>query len=290
MNEAEKKEFDEWYRKHVDVDLCWLFTFEGWQAALEHRDKQADAVNDQLLEALEKIVSSVPELRESGFFVEHCGMDGEDFLGIEHIDPIGVVLYMEELARKAIAAAKAAKGDLVAMVQHDNENCIGWNPEVNPLEIEDGTKLYTHPQPVVQGEPVAWVWKYANGEEDIVFVPPRHVDATHVDAPSTIVPLYTQPAPMVRLTDDEILAAVRPLYTNSKVAEMGSEDDLQTAKLVMDAMQAKAAISKTETTTLPAQDLVELMDAATEVLRISDRNHEAWSRLRAALAKHRGES
>jgi hypothetical protein len=48
-------------------------------------------------------------------------------------------------------------------------------------------------------EPVAWIWKYANGEEEVVFVPPRHVDASHVDAPSTITPLYTappaQPAP-----------------------------------------------------------------------------------------------
>jgi hypothetical protein len=48
------------------------------------------------------------------------------------------------------------------------------------------------PAPTVQ-EPVAWIWKYANGEEEVVFVPPRHVDATHVDAPSTITPLYTTP-------------------------------------------------------------------------------------------------
>jgi hypothetical protein len=43
-----------------------------------------------------------------------------------------------------------------------------------------------------QGEPVAWIWKYANGEEEVVFVSPRHIDATHVDAPSTITPLYTK--------------------------------------------------------------------------------------------------
>jgi hypothetical protein len=55
-------------------------------------------------------------------------------------------------------------------------------------------------------EPVAWIWKYANGEEEVVFVPPRHVDASHVDAPSTITPVYTsppaQPAPVV-LTDEQ---------------------------------------------------------------------------------------
>jgi hypothetical protein len=57
-------------------------------------------------------------------------------------------------------------------------------------------------------EPVAWIWKYANGEEEVVFVPPRHVDATHVDAPSTITPLYATPPVAQRqwvwLTDEEI--------------------------------------------------------------------------------------
>ena len=61
--------------------------------------------------------------------------------------------------------------------------------------------------PTVQ-EPVAWIWKYANGEEEVVFVPPRHVDASHVDAPSTITPLYTTPPaaqrPFVGLTDEEL--------------------------------------------------------------------------------------
>jgi len=42
-------------------------------------------------------------------------------------------------------------------------------------------------------EPVAWIWTYANGEQEVVFVPPRHVDASHVDAPSTITSLYTTP-------------------------------------------------------------------------------------------------
>ena len=55
-------------------------------------------------------------------------------------------------------------------------------------------------------EPVAWIWKYANGEEEVVFVPPRHVDATHIDAPSTITPLYTTPPAAQRqpLTDEQI--------------------------------------------------------------------------------------
>jgi len=54
---------------------------------------------------------------------------------------------------------------------------------------------------------VAWIWKYANGEEEVVFAPPRHVDASYVDAPSTITPLYTTPPAQrqwVGLTDEEI--------------------------------------------------------------------------------------
>ncbi len=60
-------------------------------------------------------------------------------------------------------------------------------------------------------EPVAWIWKYANGEEEVVFVPPRHIDATYVDAPSTITPLYTAPQPpqqpteWVGLTEDDVI-------------------------------------------------------------------------------------
>jgi hypothetical protein len=66
---------------------------------------------------------------------------------------------------------------------------------VEPHKRDDFVPLYTAPpaQPAPVQEPVAWIWKYANGEEEVVFVPPRHVDASHVDAPSTITPLYTTP-------------------------------------------------------------------------------------------------
>jgi hypothetical protein len=63
--------------------------------------------------------------------------------------------------------------------------------KLRPLIFGDTTPPAAQPAPVQ--EPVAWIWKYANGEEEVVFVPPRHVDATHVDAPSTITPLYTAP-------------------------------------------------------------------------------------------------
>lgn len=54
-------------------------------------------------------------------------------------------------------------------------------------------EFFAHPPQRTEQEPVAWIWKYANGEEEVVFVPPRHVDATHVDAPSTITSLYATP-------------------------------------------------------------------------------------------------
>ena len=65
-----------------------------------------------------------------------------------------------------------------------------------------------------QQEPVAWIWKYANGEEEVVFVPPRHVDATHIDAPSTITPLYTSPPARKPLTDEEIEKVWRSVQAN----------------------------------------------------------------------------
>jgi hypothetical protein len=58
---------------------------------------------------------------------------------------------------------------------------------------ENARELGLDYEPAPVQEPVAWIWKYANGEEEVVFVPPRHVDASHVDAPSTITPLYTTP-------------------------------------------------------------------------------------------------
>ena len=51
--------------------------------------------------------------------------------------------------------------------------------------------------------PVAWIWKYANGEEEVVFVPPHRIDLTHEDAPSTIIPLYTTPRQWVGLTEED---------------------------------------------------------------------------------------
>jgi hypothetical protein len=67
-------------------------------------------------------------------------------------------------------------------------------------------------------EPVAWIWKYANGEEEVVFAPPRHVDASYVDAPSTITPLYTTPPAAQRqwvgLTDAEVMQTMSGDWTS----------------------------------------------------------------------------
>jgi hypothetical protein len=102
------------------------------------------------------------------------------------------------------------------------EHIVHSNGRYSPLltrmmnkRVESNVKqvihLYDEPpaaQPSPVQEPVAWIWKYANGEEEVVFVPPRHVDATHVDAPSTITPLYTTPPAAQRqwvwMTDEDI--------------------------------------------------------------------------------------
>ena len=44
-------------------------------------------------------------------------------------------------------------------------------------------------------EPVAWVWEYANGEEEVVFVDLAKcgLDPTECDVPSKVTPLYAAP-------------------------------------------------------------------------------------------------
>lgn len=51
-------------------------------------------------------------------------------------------------------------------------------------------------QPAPQ-EPVAWIWKYANGEEEVVFIDAskRTWDYENEDVPSKITPLYATPQP-----------------------------------------------------------------------------------------------
>lgn len=41
---------------------------------------------------------------------------------------------------------KLREGNAVAMIKHKQENCIGWNPDISPLDFENGTLLYTKTQ------------------------------------------------------------------------------------------------------------------------------------------------
>lgn len=45
--------------------------------------------------------------------------------------------------------------------------------------------------------PVAWIWQYANGEEEVVFVDIAKcgLDPTECDVPAKVTPLYTAPPP-----------------------------------------------------------------------------------------------
>jgi len=86
---------------------------------------------------------------------------------------------------------EAMKQALEALEEACGDRC---NAEYNPCHARTAiTALRQAIKQAEKQEPVAWIWKYANGEEEVVFVPPRHVDATHVDAPSTITSLYTTP-------------------------------------------------------------------------------------------------
>ena len=104
-------------------------------------------------------------------------------------------------SRATVEMAREAAGDDWGLFRE-------YMPEIHRLAelVRADERARMAEQPAEQ-EPVAWIWKYANGEEEVVFVPPRHVDATHVDAPSTITPLYTSPPAQrtwVGLTDEDI--------------------------------------------------------------------------------------
>jgi hypothetical protein len=90
MNEVDKAAFVKWYTETpLDGDeghTCKTPPHEVWRAALEHRDRQASAVNEQMLEALEKLLCVVQHC--------HCENSGE----------------AQDAARAAIRAAKAARG------------------------------------------------------------------------------------------------------------------------------------------------------------------------------------
>jgi len=49
------------------------------------------------------------------------------------------------------------------------------------------------PSELKKPEPVAWIWKYANGEEEVVFVDlsKHQLDPAEVDVPSGVTPLHT---------------------------------------------------------------------------------------------------
>ena len=63
-------------------------------------------VNAMLVEALKRIVFTVPVLDGAGgLFFEHHGFDGE-YLGVEQIDPMWVIQEMAGVAQSALAQAE----------------------------------------------------------------------------------------------------------------------------------------------------------------------------------------
>jgi hypothetical protein len=72
---------------------------------------------------------------------------------------------------------------------HDTEN-------VNDEAVAMLQGLLAQPEQ----DPVAWIWKYQDGSEEVVFVKPHRLDPEFHDIPSSIIPLYTHPAPFTPIT------------------------------------------------------------------------------------------
>lgn len=101
------------------------------------------------------------------------------------------------LAGRASLTVSAGSGPLIGQPQE--------MPDLSAL-TERGAKAWAgvDAQGLREGaasagsEPVAWIWKYANGEEEVVFVRPERVKDMHPDThdmPSKITPLYLHPSP-----------------------------------------------------------------------------------------------
>jgi hypothetical protein len=112
--------------------------------------------------------------------------ENEPYVSLASVqEPVGIKGYAMALNEVALQLRDRYKTDLLSTPL--------W-AEFEKARNKFASSVATPPaQPAPVQEPVAWIWKYANGEEEVVFVPPRHVDASHVDAPLTITPLYTTP-------------------------------------------------------------------------------------------------
>lgn len=99
-----------------DVVLGLIKSLEHAQMAAEAEAKEVDernAVIDRLrtqnralVEALKRIVFTVPALDGAGgLFFEHHGFDGES-LGVQQIDPMWVIEEMAGVAQSALAQAE----------------------------------------------------------------------------------------------------------------------------------------------------------------------------------------
>lgn len=76
---------------------------------LERKLDAAEKQRDQLLDALERIESTVPGQGDGGGFVfDHYDHEGE-YIGSQNVDPIWVVFEMAEIATNAIVAVKGGE-------------------------------------------------------------------------------------------------------------------------------------------------------------------------------------
>lgn len=81
-------------------------------------------------------------------------------------------------------------------------------------------------------KPAAWIWKWANGEEEVVFVDAANIewDPSVDDCPTTITPLYAAPAKaaMVPLTGDQLWT----LWNSQGADDMNKNEAMRFARAI----------------------------------------------------------
>lgn len=87
--------------------------------------------------------------------------------------------------------------------------------------------------PELTGKPAAWIWKFQDGSEEVVFVAPHRLDPDSDDIPTSITPLYTSPQPLQPITADDVTDELHwLLWRDSLLMHTGQQGKEFVAKIV----------------------------------------------------------
>ena len=79
--------------------------------------------------------------------------------------------------------------------------------------------------PLITGEPVAWIWVFQDGSEEVVFIAPNRLDPDSDDIPTSITPLYTSPQPPQSITAEDVNSSMIQ-YLNEHTTPSSSRDEI----------------------------------------------------------------